>query len=218
MDLVNVIQSQAIRFMQQPMPLGHAVFFPDIVKAVRARYGFVEGPNTVLDHTIERPEGVTFLMGHSEEVAVDRLSIYREGALVEGRESTERMDAFFDDVVDFIRVEFGIALADSAPVSRLYLSKIEVRGQVGLVGAFERLNVLALALAAQVRSYGVDLQPYSVGGFSLFSEAVSGTVPPSRFVFERRVGHPHDANMFVSEAPVSTRQHMELLNTLEKSL
>lgn len=216
MELLNPLQTQVIRFLR-PEP-SDGPFFPDIARAIRRRYSFVAGPETVADFDVSL-DGVAFGHGHLQGSVIDSFKVYQEGIVAEARLSSEVIDGFLDDLQEFVSSEFGVKLGPGAGPKRLYVSRIEVRSDAPLTAALARLDPFFDALTVAVRSYGLNAQGYGLGGLTAVSDlSGEGQVKPGRFTFERRTGHLLSENVFFSEAPVSTAEHLSLLKTLEALL
>jgi hypothetical protein len=96
---------------------------------------------------------------------------------------------------------------------------MEVKSSIPFGARFERLNGFALKLTTMVQQYGVTIDPYQVTTILLQTDpGLAQPIKPARFIFERRANVPYSGDLFYSEAPVSTEQHMELLEELERSL
>jgi hypothetical protein len=213
MDVVEIIQSQSVRFAQIQAP---EAFFPAIAKEIQNRYEFVDAPRTAEDHTLGS-NGVRFAMGHMGSTMIHSFRVYRDGIIAEGVTSTDNLDAFIEDVIAHIGAKFRLEITPGI-VPTAYTTKLEVAPKGTLADCFDKLGGVISALNSATQSLGFKGTEYQVSGFELATEKVEGRPSAPRFLFERRAGLPLAANIFFSEAPLSSKAHIKLLQKLDSIL
>jgi hypothetical protein len=77
------------------------------------------------------------------------------------------------------------------------------------------------AIAAVNKAYGSDRYPavelaYSGFVFSVDDTTFPGIKKPIKFIVDRRVGVPLDQNIFYSQAPLTTDDHLDVLRAFER--
>jgi len=88
------------------------------------------------------------------------------------------------------------------------------------IGAiFEKLTSAGQKISSLLKGYGQQVDDYRFSGFKMHYDQIgkSGLQAPE-FIFERRAGELHASNIYFSSAPIETKEHLELLNSMEKLL
>jgi hypothetical protein len=215
MKVSKILFSQALRYLRISGPAGGNIYGVELARAMESRYGFLEGPRTVADFSLER--GVTFLHGfYHREFVIDKLSIFQTGLVAESKTPTERCDEFLDDVVAWAR-QMGISAEpfESAPG---YVSHLEVISDSSLE-TIDKLTPIAAQLTAILRSYGYPVVKFEVSSASVHTDLTNAPYPkPLAFSFARRDEQPYPSNIYFSTAPLRTTDHMIVLETLDEIL
>ena len=147
------------------------------------------------------------------------MQVYNNGILVQGNTRTTLLDDFIDDLLAWTEETYSIVYKPLFPVSKLFISVLEVRASDKFAARFDALLPIRDMLSEMTSRYGFTFAPYTVAGVTLeFDPSASKPIQAGRFIFERRAGRPYEANIFYSNASVSTDEHLELLKALEGSL
>lgn len=217
MEISETLRSVAVRFLTTETP--ETLFITDLVEGIRNRYSFFEVPRKADE--INPQAGIQFQLGRFENALIGKLVIYDQGVSAESPVPTEILDAFLDDLASWTTSEFGVTHRAMEPVPRSYLSSIEVQPTFDFASLFKEVSPLPLALTKMLTDEGFTLPSYEFNGFSLHVDGdTEETKPlrPGKFVFERRAGRDFSENVYYSEAPTTTANHLRLLELLEASL
>ena len=215
MKLVEYELSRAIRFFTITPVAGQVLYGANMVKALQARYGFVEVPNKVSEYDLKA--GVTFLHGFfMDRWVIDRFQVYDNGLMAEAKVDTEELEAFLDDVVKWAASEAGMVLAPNPNLGTPFLSQMVFESSVDLSAYFSDLAKFAAGVSAKVASYGLVNVPAQVSGLHIGTDPALNGGWNCRF--ERRVNAPFSAQLFFSSAPLKTSDHLTLLMDLEEAL
>jgi hypothetical protein len=202
----------------------------DLVSWIKNTYSFAAGPDmanpvpnaappaTTASPKAEGIPGLTFQGGsfQSEEeiyIAINSLTIYDDGIVIDSASSTEDSDKFAADLLDSATQEFALAYDADTVRKRLYLSELIVRSDINL----ESLNPILPAFAGQISrpSLGPTGTLFTLGGLSFWSDTdSSGKQKVIRF--ERQVGRSLSENRYFSDAPMETTIHFEMLEEFER--
>lgn len=213
MDLKSILTSQAIRFYEAAEPVAERRSPVPLIREIQDRYGFVQVPLTVAD--LDFSKGVTFLRGYFKGSIIDKLQVYENGVLCEGTIDNSIADEFLGEVLDWAASEHGIPLRQTGV--KAFISQLEVIATADLGRVFPKLNAIGSLLAEALKSYGQPVSDYTVSGIKLHYDSANTPVPrPPEFIFERRAGQQYSTNEFFSSAPLRTKDHMYILNELEK--
>jgi len=211
MKLLGIQHGQAIRFLDVERGNPQLVYGINVAKAFEQKYGFVEGPRTVKDFDLTN--GITFLHGiFQSQIVIDKVKVYSNGLIVETKEDTDFCVAFIMDVMEWAKNEIGIVLMPNKKSPDLYMSTLEVQMDADLAEPFSHFDKISELIENMLRSYRMPLPKYKVSGFQ-FGDVESQNTP---FRFERRVGRAISANVYFSVAPLGTKDHTHLLETLER--
>ncbi len=104
MDIVGYERTRALRLANAFRPQG-APFMPEAFAKLIARYGFAKHP-TIEDLQKEGPS--LFHIGKFQDIQIDEFGIYTNGYAAAGRCSSEKLDAFLDDVSEWATQELGL--------------------------------------------------------------------------------------------------------------
>lgn len=202
--------------LEEIVPLGGAND-SDIIAKVQARYHFGRGPELKSEEIAKN--GYKFEGGHFNHaemtVRIVDLALYRDGVVVNGIE-TEVVEAFLDDVVEFMRREFGFRDFITKP-RKYFQSQIIVefaQSPAKLIRSFDKIT--AAISDPLKRIYDLEVP---VGFARLDFETDKTTTQASaaiqRFIIERRAGISFDRERYFSAAPMRTRDHLAVLEQIE---
>lgn len=217
MKLTNLLLCRNIWFVERESNTDTADTTFDVVKGLEARYKFMEIPKTVGEYDFVK--GITFAGGKFDgKRAITKFQVFSNGLLSESTEGTDFCDKFFDDLIGWANKEFNLELSETE-TGRVYQNEMEFESLLPLDNLFGPIAVIAQKIPELLLEYGQ--QEYTYGFTGLICDVDSTKVPkaiPAQFFLERRTGRSHDENLFYSRAPLRTRDHIELLELLEREL
>jgi hypothetical protein len=216
MKLTEVIGAQAIRFFDDISPENEPAKSPiPLVRALQDRYGFVQVPNRIEDFNFS--SGVNFLRGFFQGVIIEKFQVYDKGVVCETKADTDFSDLFLDDLLGWAISQFKLPVRQGS--TKVYFSQIEVQATADLGKAISTFSSIGDAIVKSLNSYGQKPQSFQLSGIKLHTDISSAPPPaPPEFVFERRSGQPYQSLKYFSTAPLKTKDHLAILERLEKSL
>lgn len=215
MQLNSIVSSTLVRFMG----IGglKRIFLPDFSRRLAEFYRFVEFPKNRDDFKLEN--SIEFAMGFSKARLISRVQIYETGVVIEGPEYTEALEEIADEILSIIANEFGVALQELGSARGAYTSRIEIKSEKKLNIQSPLLNNIGNFLSKAIDGYGTKTKPYEIYGIEMHSEArYSSPIHPTRFTLERRAGTDYSDDIFYSEAPLKTKDHLQLLQNIESAI
>lgn len=214
MKLTDVTFGQSVRFLSVSGQEGGRVYGANLIRALEERYGFWESPKTVADYDMTK--GVSFLHGFfNRRFVIDRFQVYTNGVVAEAKMSTEAIDEFLDDVIQWAQTEVGLNVTDESK-GRAYNSNIEVFSEMNFTNLFPQFSMIGERITLMVKSYGVNTNNFEFSGVRLNTNNDMLPAPkPLAFSFERREGNPYDSGLFFSSASLKTSDHISILSELE---
>jgi hypothetical protein len=190
------------------MPIARAM--GELVK----RYSFAGFPKSVQELEDSKVE---FRQGVFGDVGIESFAIYGDGVVIKSKASTDVLDAFLVDVTEWMESAFGLRRVETHTINRTYESNVLVRSDAKLLKAIDAIAPIREMIVKAVKSsMDTDIQ-FEPFGIALAAD--HGLIPglkPSTFRLERRAGLAFDTNLYVSQAPVRTSDHLKILERLEK--
>jgi hypothetical protein len=215
MELITPLLSSAVRYLQ--FAEKSDAFVPEVIGQIQERYRFWEAPKGPSDLNYEA--GVKFNFGRFHNTTIKSFQIFTNGVMAQADAETSIIDAFLDDILQWIANVYDFHYGQIGPVEKIFVSVVEVRVKSDLSNIFDKLNSTMQNLSEMVAGYGITAESFTASGITFETDPLRSTpINAGRFVFERRGGKPYESNIFYSSAPVSTEQHLELLANLENSL
>ena len=208
MDIVKIQLGRAVWLFdtQELNPRGVSIY-PDLIIGFCKRYQFATVPQ--LDE-IQPGKSMYFKQGQfcheSTTINVD-LELHGDGFVAETRHSTEAASSFLQDFMDWCQSTIGVVSSPRIVTKRIYRSELIV----SLNANRDTLNEKFAQFAALVSE--VTNAPSLVSGIQFGSQE-----SPAAFLVERRVGSNIllKDNYYISNAWISTYQHIELLRRFEE--
>jgi len=214
MELIAISLARVAAFLElQSLDPRGQTSTPDGFKALATRYSFTKIPQKYEEFDFQK--GAEFLDGKFEGIVIERLTLFNNGVAIDTRSSTENCAKVLDDLLNVVRERYGAAMA---PTRRLQLSQIIFRSGMKFSTVHPTLQPIADQLTASVSG---DLgQPvlYDIFSIGLSADLSQIKLTPSQFTIERRVDTPFGANIYFSSAPLSTTDHIALIEKFETAM
>ncbi len=195
---------------------GGPAYLPEVISKIGERYSFAKLPQ-VDDLT---KEVQTFSIGKFQDIQISELGIYNDGLIIASRSDTKYLDAFIDDLFSWAKKELGVSQSVLAKPEKYYESTIIIKStqdlakKVSAVADVENIfNKAFFSSEVPERNikYGLSGAVYDCDAFEY-----KGKRKPFRFLIERRTGFPYKDNIFFSQAPLPTSDHMKVLKEIEE--
>jgi len=185
-----------------------------LIRGLQDLYGFVQVPVTVAE--LDFKNGVTFLSGYYHGKIIEKFQVYENGLLCETSNDTDLADEFLSEILAWATREHNLPVKETGV--RAYISQLEVISQIDMESKLSRLSQVGKLLAEFLKGYGQPVANYGISGLRMHYDSMATPIPrPPHFAFERRVGQEYSTNEFFTSAPIRTKDHLEILNALEKA-
>lgn len=195
---------------------------PDAFRAIKERYSFEYSPNLQQPWDVVQKDGLRFRLGKfafgERSAAISELAIFNDGIVISAL-TTEAADAFSQDLIDWAKKTLGYRDFIKPP-RQLYLSQIVVQfahSPNTILGNFAKFSAMLSGVYEKRYKHKV---PFEAVSFNLGYDKLN--VPqwftPANFFIERRSGKQFEENTFLCEAGLTTTDHIQALEALEKSL
>src|SRR5579872_3833182 len=145
MRLSAIIQARALAFVElyDLDPRGK-MFFPEIVKRIEDRYGFLQAPKS---SEVEEEKGVELKIGRLGDKVIDVLKIFPALLVVETHSSTSDSQAIIEEMLAWGKRDLGLTFEPKMIHHWAYVSILTFYSDVNLV---EQANLPAMRLAKKV--------------------------------------------------------------------
>jgi len=193
-----------------------AVFYPELTKALVARYGFQKFPQKLED--FDESKGVTFGVGRLGDTVIEQLVIYTYGIVLDTRVSTQESRRLLEEAFEWGCKELGLLYKPDMVKRWQYASQVTFRSSAQMTGANSAVERLAASVAKGVaNSMGENLK-YDLAILSIDYDQLTRKHPLGRFSIQRRDNTPFSEDKYFSDAPLPTDLHIQLLEQFEKDL
>jgi hypothetical protein len=192
------------------------VYFPDLVNAIVARCEFKKFPQDFGKEPL--PAGAVFEMGKWKDQPIGKLTIFRDGLVLETASSTEDTESTLQEMLLWTKKEVGIQFEPGMVKRKAFYSQVAVYFDLQLDSLHPILSEIAATLS-EATSKQVDLpMVYRTAVITLSPNTLSAKHPTGVFSIERRIDVPDSENKYFSSAPLRTLEHLALLEKFEKVL
>jgi hypothetical protein len=192
------------------------VFYPDLVRALVARYNFRKYPEKVED--FDETKGVTFAGGKFGDKVIEQVVVYAYGIVLDTRLSTVESKTLLEDALEWACKEIGLIYTPSMIRKWQYSSQITFRSKASLMGSNVAYRNLADGISKAVAGTVGESLRYEVTNFNLDYDQLTRKHPLGNFSIQRRNNTPFSENKYYSDAPLPTETHIKLLEQFELDL
>lgn len=208
MKVVQVVGCEALRFLDVQSAFGQSVHALSLRKLIDT-FKIGDGPKSIAD--VDLGAGIVLQNGlFNGQAVIDQLKIQKAGLLVQCKETTALSDAIIDATIE---MGSEIGLKFSQEVGRAYFSALIVELDLEFSARFSILEPIMKTLNSSLREQFHGLVD-EYEGFGVHLWANKNTDRPQYFRLEKKV-HGLADNHFFSTAPLSTEQHIEVLEQIE---
>jgi hypothetical protein len=175
------------------------LFLPDTLNALIHRYQFqkTSTPDELLAGTLQFRQGVF------NGVGINEFGMYPDGLVVSTKASTDLLDAFLDDLLQWAKTELGLVEMGVGPRERHYESALIVMLRIETSRAFPWIGKLTTKLKELQAGYGLHPFEFSFNGNSVAIDPLTHVGrQPAPFTIARRVNVPFEADTYYTTAPL----------------
>ena len=214
MELVEIELAKITYLTKLHRPEG-ALYQPEALEKLVRRYLFAKFPG--IDDLTKNAR--LFGIGKFKNIQIGEFGIYNDGIIVASASNSKILDEFIDDLFSWARDEFGMVSTIDSIHEKTYESNLVVKASSDLT----LIAALSTAASAAVnKAYGSDRYSsranleYSGLVFSVDETTFPGVKRPIKFIVDRRSSVAYDQNIFWSQAPLSTDDHLDVLRAFER--
>ena len=192
---------------------------PSVLALIAQRYNFSIVPTTTTREDMNK-NGLVFGMGHfqhaGQHFVVTDFAIYSDG-LASVAEKSEWAVAFLEDVVAWVKAEFGFREVSSG-IRKLFHSTVVVDFDTPPSKLVQGFNRIADFISSRAITVFPDKKPMDFArlDFETDKRALAGQVMVPKFTLERRQGVDFSQERYFSAAPMTTADHLATLEEIER--
>jgi len=215
MKVVSILAAQAFRIFR---PFGTFGYLPDAVKKTVDKFQFVDYPKETFQlFPSDTTQPIPFRHGrvviNDRVIVIDWLQIYVGGIQVTTQTNTTDALTALDYIADWGIREFGLTLE---PVkSPGFFSQINIRFERPLPELFPQLRPIAREISARHPDILTFRPEFELGALQFVYETKSN-FNPVVFRIERAANIPFAENLYLSDAPLTTDDHVKVLEDFER--
>lgn len=185
-----------------------------VLEEIAKRYQFAKTPKNELDfdeqHSLSFKSG-TFL-GQRKVPLLIHLNVYSDGIVADTTSDTDESTEFLNDVSRWLNDTYGLAVPKDR--TEKYLSQIDFQMAAPLTVLNPRLGQFVKRVEGHINTNSA----LDVSSVQLWTEDFGRPGTPAPVKIERKIPTPFSANHYFSQAPVSTKNHIALLDEFEALL
>lgn len=217
MKVSAIIQARALAFIElyDLDPRGKT-FFPDTIKKLQQRYGFLQTPKL---EELEEQKGVELKTGKIGNVVIDTLKIFPSLFVLETHSNTTESKQALEEMFQWGKRDLGLTYDPEMIRHWAYVSSLTF---------YSDANIVALAsnpaakLAAKVTSAVSEIweQPtaFEARSLSITHDPLIRKNGIAGLLITPRSEIPYSENKFYSEAPLPTDTHIKFLEEFESDV
>jgi hypothetical protein len=182
------------------------------------RYSFQTFPKSTAD-VDEKAKGYVFKFGvfQTEDGPINvNFSLFSDGINAESWASTEKTDAFVEDVLTSAALKYGLAYGPNTVRTKWYVSEVTVRLDHPLKNATPRMARLCDTMTEVFKRHG--LPAFELTGIICGLDPTGKSYKPPSFGIERKLGAPFSEDKYWSKSPFTTADHLRVLRELDQVL
>jgi hypothetical protein len=217
MQLTAIIMARALAFVevQELNPKGKA-YYPDIVAALVRRFNFQSYPTKPED--FDEAKGIQFTDGKFSDGTLDRVQIFTHGIVLDTRVSTDVSAALLHDTLLWAKSELGLHYDEGMIKRRAFVSQVTFESNLKLGKLNPVLGKVGSLVSSKLSTSMGQPINYEPTGIILNLDQSTTKLAPVFFTLERRAEVPFTDNKYFSSAPLSTQDHISILQEVEKAL
>jgi hypothetical protein len=194
---------------------GTVGYLPDIANQLKERYQFIKAPSVEELLPSDPPKGAEFHHGRLPDdpnVVIDKFTVFSDGIVVDAAGTTDHADRFLEDLQTWAK---QVLPKVSVTAPRLYLSQLVIKMEPSLSRFAPLLSPIGTRIGTYLHSYGLNVPSYDISTITMNFDSLGKPPPvPGQFFIDRRLNVSYEENIWFSQAPLRTSDHIALLDKL----
>jgi hypothetical protein len=209
-----IIQARALAYIElyDLDPRGQT-FFPDTIKQIQQRYGFLQVPKI---GDAEEQKGLELKTGKLGNKVIDSLKIFPNLFVLETHSNTTDSRIVLEEMFDWAKRELGITYEPSMVLRWGYVSILTFYSDHNLIElASSPAAKLAAKMSKAVSEIWEEPFVFEARSLSIGHDPLTHKNGIASLLITPRADIPFSENKFYSEAPLPTDMHIKFLEEFE---
>ena len=183
--------------------------YPALIEGMKKKYGFVASPN--IQDTLDESKGIVFQDGAWNNIAIDKVTIFDDGIVVDTRSSTSDSEAIFEEALLWAAESFGLTYKPEMILHRRYVSELVVRTNVSLNSLNSRLAAFGAKLSKSLSKFTTLTVEFELASLAFHYDGSAAKTSVAPFKLEKLDNSAYTENKYYALAPLPTEEHLKLL-------
>jgi len=217
MKVLSVLRAESVCAVR--IVGGDYGYLPQAAAALTKEFGFIGMPTAGELVPSDPNKGITFRNGKLEAadrlIPIDIFQIYPNGLSVTTHSNTTDSDLVLTHILEWAKSTFNLEVEYFKPGIG-HSSQLEIRLQKSLPKLFPFLSEIGTAITKGLDDWWDNKPSYELVTVNFWHDKTkSPQFAPMAFRLDRRENVPFEHEVYYSEAPMSTNNHIDVLNKLE---
>ena len=221
MEIAAVVLARSVAFVEtiDLNPRG-LLSLPHTVALINERFQFKTSPlnKPPLKDGEKENKDLEFKDGYFQGVGVGKLTISGDGVVVDVRSSTTDAKRIINDSLTWLGKEIGLYYSPEMITRWSYVSQLTFYSKVDILKPNAALSRLKERLTASVLAEHEEAYDFESTAVALDFDRTLHKRGTIQFTIQRRQDARFSENKYYSDAPVSTEEHIELLQAYEADM
>lgn len=185
-----------------------------VFEEVGKRYQFAKTPKNELDVDEQRSlsfKSGTFL-GQRKVPLLVHLNVYSDGIVADTTSDTDETTEFLNDLAKWLNDTYGLVVPKQRKEN--YLSQVDFQMAPSLVVLNPRLGQFVKRVEGHIDTKSL----LEMASIQFWTEDFTRPGAPAPIKIERKIPTPFSTNHYFSQAPITTKNHIAVLNEFEALL
>lgn len=218
MKVKSVPLARAFAYLSlEELTFGSGVSTQSLIEALKQKCRFLLSPNS--PEQLDLTKGITFELGEFDGMVIKRLTVFPLVMHLDGADSTENARAALFALLRWGRDEFGLNFEEESVIRWAFVSDIVFETDFPILTPLNAvLNSMSKKISHIIHGNLKEDLKYRPAKFWLAHDPNLRSASLAPFTIEQRALTLPDENVYFSEAPVPTADHIELLNEFERAM
>jgi len=218
MRLISVPLARAFAYLQlDEMTLGTGIYLPALMASLVKKCQFLKSPSSSKEFNL--PDGVAFETGVFDGITIKKLAVFPLVIHLDADDSTDRAQTALLGLLQWAKEECGLRYSPGMITRWAYVSDVVFQTDFPLLKKVNKsLNSISSKISEIVRGNLKEELNYEPAKFWLAHDPNDRSTSIAPFTIEHRLLSLFEENIFYSEAPVPTKDHLSLLSELETAV
>lgn len=217
MRLSSIILARVLAYVEtyDLSPRGK-VYYPDIARALVERYGFQKYPQSY--DQFDEQKGVEFHEGKWKGIVIQKFTIFSSLLTLETRSDSEASKKILEDILTWGAERFKLNYKPELISHFAYVSSVTFYSEAPLLEGNAPIRNLAERTGKRVSDIWKEPFQYNGAHVAVGHDPMSRKYSIAGFTISRRAETKFSDHKYFSEAPLPTKDHLELLEMYEREI